>query len=189
VHRTVLGSGHSLFLNPGDADFRNPTTPVVVSMGGADFHIAMTDMLLAGFPVANTGQVFPPLRPDQVAIGLPAANSAGNGFTAPDQVHAALNCLARGQGCGGVRPARRPRAGIAGSDDVVHQLGPVLQLGIREQPRAVPQRLALTGRPGGRRVGRPARPAVRRVAGRWPTVASGQCSLTGQGGAYHCCAY
>jgi chitinase len=173
--------GHSLFLNAGDADFRNPTTPVIVNLisalrslkarygarfvltmapetffvqvgyqfyggtssgdnrtgsylpviyamrdnltvlhvqdynsgpvtgldnqfhftGGADFHVAMTDMLLAGFPVANTGQVFPPLRPDQVAIGLPAATSAGNGFTAPDQVQAALTCLTRGTGCGG----------------------------------------------------------------------------------------
>ncbi len=134
--------GHSLSLNTGDTDFRNPTTPVIVNlisavrtlkqrygsrfvltmapetffvqlgyqyygsgpwggqdpragsylpvihalrdditvlhvqdynsgpimgldnqyhtMGGADFHIAMTDMLLAGFPVAgNTGQRLP----------------------------------------------------------------------------------------------------------------------------------
>jgi chitinase len=186
--------GHSLFLNPGDADFRNPTTPVIVNlisalrslkarygarfvltmapetffvqvgyqfyggtssgdnrtgsylpvihalrndltvlhvqdynsgpvtgldnqfhvMGGADFHVAMTDMLLAGFPVANTGQVFPPLRPDQVAIGLPAANSAGNGFTAPEQVHAALNCLVRGQGCGAYTLRGGPAAALRG---------------------------------------------------------------------------
>jgi chitinase len=186
--------GHSLFLNAGDADFRNPTTPVVVNLiaalrtlkarygsrfvltmapetffvqvgyqfyggtssgdnrtgsylpviyamrndltvlhvqdynsgpvtgldnqfhftGGADFHIAMTDMLLAGFPVANTGQVFPPLRPDQVAIGLPAATSAGNGFTAPDAVHAALNCLARGQGCAGYALRGGPAPALRG---------------------------------------------------------------------------
>src|SRR5690606_39724754 len=32
------------------------------SMGAADFHIAMTDMLLTGFPVAgNAENVFPPL--------------------------------------------------------------------------------------------------------------------------------
>lgn len=50
------------------------------SMGGADFHIAMTDMLLTGFPVAgNANNVFPPLRPDQVAIGMPASTNAGNG--------------------------------------------------------------------------------------------------------------
>ena len=173
--------GHSLYLNPGDTDFRNPTTPVIVNlisalralkarygsrfvltmapetffvqvgyqfyggagggdnrtgsylpvihamrndltvlhvqdynsgpvmgldnqwhfMGGAEFHIAMTDMLLAGFPVASTGHVFPALREDQVAFGLPAAVSAGNGYTAPAQVHQALDCLVKGQNCGG----------------------------------------------------------------------------------------
>jgi chitinase len=173
--------GHSLYLNAGDKDFRNPTTPVVVNliaalktlkarygskfvlsmapetffvqlgyqfyggttagdnragsylpvihamrndltvlhvqgynsgpimgldnawhtMGGADFHIAMTDMLKAGFPVANTGQAFPGLREDQIAFGLPAAVSAGNGYTSPADVHRALDCLAKGQNCGG----------------------------------------------------------------------------------------
>ncbi|MEV8513613.1 glycosyl hydrolase family 18 protein [Dactylosporangium sp. NPDC051484] len=173
--------GHSLYLNAGDSDFRNPTTPVVVNliaalkslkakygskfvltmapetffvqlgyqfyggtsagdnragsylpvihalrdsltilhvqdynsgpiwgldnqyhnMGGADFHIAMTDMLKAGFPVANTGQTFPGLRPDQIAIGVPAAVSAGNGYVAPAVVQSAVNCLASGSGCGG----------------------------------------------------------------------------------------
>ncbi|MDG6106504.1 carbohydrate binding domain-containing protein [Dactylosporangium aurantiacum] len=172
--------GHSLYLNPGDSDFRNPTTPVVVNliaalkslkakygtrfvltmapetffvqlgyqfyggtsagdnragsylpvihalrdsltvlhvqdynsgpitgldnqyhqMGGADFHIAMTDMLKAGFPVANTGQTFPGLRADQIAFGVPAAVSAGNGYVAPAVVQAAVNCLVKGSGCG-----------------------------------------------------------------------------------------
>jgi chitinase len=173
--------GHSLYLNPGDTDFRNPTTPVIVNliaalrtlksrygsdfvltmapetffvqvgyqfyggagggdnrtgsylpvihamrdaltvlhvqdynsgpvmgldnqyhnMGGADFHIAMTDMVKAGFPVASTGHTFPGLREDQIAFGLPAAVSAGNGYTPPGPVHDALNCLARNQSCGG----------------------------------------------------------------------------------------
>ena len=173
--------GHSLYLNAGDTDFRNPTTPVIVNliaalkslkarygsdfvltmapetffvqvgyqfyggagggdnrtgsylpvihamrdaltvlhvqdynsgpvmgldnqyhnMGGADFHIAMTDMIKAGFPVARTGHTFPGLREDQIAFGLPAAVSAGNGYTAPAAVHTALNCLARNQSCGG----------------------------------------------------------------------------------------
>lgn len=173
--------GHSLFLNPGDTDFRNPTTPVITNlisalralktrygpkfvltmapetffvqvgyqfyggagggdnrtgcylpvihalrdaltvlhvqdynsgpvtgldgqwhqMGGAEFHIAMTDMVKAGFPVAGTGRTFPGLREDQIGFGLPAAVSAGNGHTSPDQVHQALNCLVRGQQCGG----------------------------------------------------------------------------------------
>jgi len=173
--------GHSLYLNAGDTDFRNPTTPVVVNlisalrtlksryggkfvltmapetffvqvgyqfyggagggdnrtgaylpvihamrdsltvlqvqnynsgpvmgldnqyhtMGGADFPIAMGDMLKAGFPVASTGQTFPGLRDDQIAVGLPAAVSAGNGYLAPSVVQQALNCLARNQNCGG----------------------------------------------------------------------------------------
>ncbi|MFD9222057.1 chitinase [Streptomyces sp. NPDC060064] len=71
------------------------------SMGGADFHIAMTDMLLTGFPVAgDTTKVFPALRPEQVAIGLPASTQAGNGHTAPAEVNKALDCLTRKTNCG-----------------------------------------------------------------------------------------
>ncbi|MCI4084055.1 glycoside hydrolase family 18 protein [Streptomyces sp. MMS21 TC-5] len=71
------------------------------SMGGADFHIAMTDMLLTGFPVAgNTARAFPALRPEQVAIGLPATTNAGNGHTSPAEVTKALNCLTKKTDCG-----------------------------------------------------------------------------------------
>ncbi|MFJ6421064.1 chitinase [Streptomyces hydrogenans] len=71
------------------------------SMGGADFHIAMTDMLLTGFPVAgNTERFFPGLRPDQVAIGLPSSTQAGNGHTSPTEVDKALDCLTKKQNCG-----------------------------------------------------------------------------------------
>ncbi|GAA4779915.1 glycoside hydrolase family 18 protein [Streptomyces sanyensis] len=74
------------------------------SMGGADFHIGMTDMLLAGFPVAgDQNRVFPALRPEQVAIGLPASTQAGNGYTTPAEVNKALDCLTRGTGCGSYR--------------------------------------------------------------------------------------
>ncbi|MET7834673.1 cellulose binding domain-containing protein [Micromonospora sediminicola] len=179
--------GHSLYLNTGDTDFRNPTTPVVVNlisairtlrqrygagfvltmapetffvqlgyqfygsgpwggqdpragsylpvihalrdiltvlhvqdynsgpivgldgqyhtMGSADFHIAMTDMLLAGFPVAgNANAVFPALREDQVAFGAPSSTSAGNGYLAPAGVQQAVTCLVRGQNCGAYAP-------------------------------------------------------------------------------------
>jgi chitinase len=75
------------------------------TMGGADFHIAMTDMLLTGFPVAgNTAQVFPPLKPSQVAIGLPATGNAGGGYTTPADVDTALDCLTEKTGCGGYTP-------------------------------------------------------------------------------------
>ncbi|HWG98585.1 MAG TPA: chitinase, partial [Pilimelia sp.] len=179
--------GHSLSLNAGDTDFKNPTTPVIVNlisairtlkakygakfvltmapetffvqlgyqyygrgqwggqdpragsylpvihalrndltvlhvqdynsgpimgldnqyhhMGSADFHIAMTDMLLAGFPVAgNTANVFPPLREDQVAFGAPAAVSAGNGYVGPAGIQQAVNCLVKGVSCGSYTP-------------------------------------------------------------------------------------
>ncbi|MGV9276569.1 chitinase [Streptomyces griseosporeus] len=71
------------------------------SMGGADFHIAMTDMLLTGFPVAgDPNNVFPPLRPDQVAIGMPASTNAGNGYVAPAEVTRTLDCLTKKTNCG-----------------------------------------------------------------------------------------
>ncbi|MET9363981.1 glycoside hydrolase family 18 protein [Streptomyces sp. NPDC006632] len=71
------------------------------SMGGSDFHIAMTDMLLTGFPVAgDTSKVFPALRPDQVAIGLPASTQAGNGWTGPAEVTKTLDCLTKKADCG-----------------------------------------------------------------------------------------
>jgi chitinase len=189
--------GHSLSLNTGDTDFRNPTTPVIVNlisalrtlktrygagfvltmapetffvqlgyqfygsgpfggqdpragsylpviyalrnditvlhvqdynsgpimgldnqyhtMGGADFHVAMTDMLLAGFPVAgNTANMFPALREDQVAFGTPAAVSAGNGYVAPAGVQQAVNCLVRATNCGGYTPRSGTNPGFRG---------------------------------------------------------------------------
>jgi chitinase len=179
--------GHSLSLNTGDTDFKNPTTPVIVnliaaikslkarygagfvltmapetffvqlgyqyygsgpwggqdpragsylpviyalrndltvlhvqdynsgsimgldnqyhSMGAADFHIAMTDMLLAGFPVAgNAANLFPALRADQVGFGAPSSVSAGNGYVTPAAVQQAVGCLVKGTGCGGYTP-------------------------------------------------------------------------------------
>ncbi|MBM7441703.1 chitinase [Streptomyces sp. HB132] len=74
------------------------------SMGGADFHIAMTDMLLTGFPVAgDQAKVFPALRPEQVAFGLPASTQAGNGHTSPAEVTKALDCLTKKTDCGTYR--------------------------------------------------------------------------------------
>ncbi|MGC9536647.1 chitinase [Streptomyces sp. UG1] len=71
------------------------------SMGGADFHIAMTDMLLTGFPVAgDADNVFPPLRPDQIAIGMPASANAGNGHVPPAEVTKTLDCLTKNTDCG-----------------------------------------------------------------------------------------
>ena len=65
----------------------------------ADFHVAMADMLIAGFNVdVWVGNIFfEPLAPEQVAIGLPASTlAAGSGYTTPDVVHTALDYLVLG---------------------------------------------------------------------------------------------
>ncbi|GAA4999204.1 chitinase [Kitasatospora paranensis] len=85
------------------------------SMGGADFHIAMTDMLLKGFPVAgNTANMFPALAPSQVAIGMPATTNAGNGYVAPAEVDKALDCLTKGTNCGSYVPKAGVQPGLRG---------------------------------------------------------------------------
>jgi chitinase len=72
------------------------------NMGGADFHVAMTEMLLQGFPVAgNANNFFPALRPDQVAIGVPAGTQAGSGYLDPSQVEQAFDYLTKGKSFGG----------------------------------------------------------------------------------------
>ncbi|OAB43802.1 fibronectin type III domain-containing protein [Paenibacillus antarcticus] len=72
------------------------------SMGSADFHVAMADMMLTGFPVGrNSNYLFPALRSDQVVIGLPANVNSGGGFTSVAEVHKALNYLMKGVSYGG----------------------------------------------------------------------------------------
>ncbi|MED5018526.1 glycosyl hydrolase family 18 protein [Paenibacillus chibensis] len=67
------------------------------TMGNADFHVAMADMVLTGFPVAkNPNNFFPALRPDQVVLGLPANGNAGGGFTSVAEVQKALDALIKG---------------------------------------------------------------------------------------------
>lgn len=75
----------------------------VYQAGTADFHVAMTEMLLQGFPIANNpNDVFPPFRPDQIAIGLPANTSAaGSGYTEPEVVQQALDYLVKSVPFGG----------------------------------------------------------------------------------------
>jgi chitinase len=47
------------------------------------------------------------LRPDQVALGLPAGTgAAGGGVVSPSVVNAALDCLARAVNCGSFKPPR-----------------------------------------------------------------------------------
>jgi chitinase len=74
------------------------------SMGGADFHIAMLDMLLAGFTVAGTGQTFAALSPSQVVVGVPANANAGGGYVPMSVLKTAIDCVVKHVSCGGYAP-------------------------------------------------------------------------------------
>ncbi|HWX41950.1 MAG TPA: chitinase [Blastocatellia bacterium] len=86
----------------------------VYAQGTADFHVAMTEMLLQGFPVAgDSAKIFPPLPSAQVAFGVPAsASAAGGGFTSNTDLENAINYLVKGTAFGGqyklVNPAGYP---------------------------------------------------------------------------------
>lgn len=83
----------------------------VYTPGSADFHVAMADMLLAGFPVNSPGGTlaFPPLKPDQVVIGLPASpEAAQSGYSSPAVVDDVLQYLLKGRSFGGVHVLSAP---------------------------------------------------------------------------------
>ncbi|HEY0687289.1 MAG TPA: glycosyl hydrolase family 18 protein [Steroidobacter sp.] len=82
---------------------------VAYASATADFQVAMAEMLMVGFPVAgNPDRFFPPLREDQVMIGLPSSpQAAGSGYTPPAEVAKAINYLVRGQSYGGRYVLRR----------------------------------------------------------------------------------
>ncbi|MDQ3230917.1 MAG: chitinase [Pseudobdellovibrionaceae bacterium] len=81
------------------------------TQGTADFQVAMAEMLLAGFPVGRKDNaVFPPLKPEQVALGLPAVGPAApaGGFTSVADVQKAFLYLAKGQSFGGQYVLKKP---------------------------------------------------------------------------------
>jgi chitinase len=85
----------------------------VYSQGTADFHVAMTEMLMQGFPVAGGSLgFFPGLAPQQIAFGVPASPQAGGGFTSIPALQNALRYLVEGIPFGGtyqlVNPAGYP---------------------------------------------------------------------------------
>ncbi len=83
----------------------NPYLPGAAPEGSVDMMVAQSKMLIEGFELAN-GQMFEPLRDDQVAIGLPSGPSSANSGQAPTQnILDALDCLTKGTSCGTVVPA------------------------------------------------------------------------------------
>ncbi|WP_323178273.1 glycosyl hydrolase family 18 protein [Streptomyces sp. NBC_00620] len=68
----------------------------VYSQGSVDFLTALACIQLEGG-----------LAPSQVGLGLPASTSgAGSGYVSPTIVNNALDCLAKGTGCGTFKPSR-----------------------------------------------------------------------------------
>ncbi|MDX2593864.1 MULTISPECIES: chitinase [Streptomyces] len=68
----------------------------VYSQGSVDFLTALACIQLQGG-----------LSPSQVGLGVPASTSgAGSGYVSPTVVDNALDCLAKGTGCGSFKPAR-----------------------------------------------------------------------------------
>ncbi|KOU75719.1 chitinase [Streptomyces sp. MMG1533] len=68
----------------------------VYSQGSVDFLTALACIQLEGG-----------LTPSQVGLGVPASPSgAGSGYVSPSVVNNALDCLAKGTGCGAFKPAR-----------------------------------------------------------------------------------
>jgi len=99
--KDILTVVHTQYYNSGSM---NGCDGNVYSQGTVDFITALAcTAIQAG------------LRPDQVAIGLPASSSAaGSGYVDPSVVNKALDCLARGTNCGRFKPST-PWPGIRGA--------------------------------------------------------------------------
>ncbi|WP_143261808.1 chitinase, partial [Allokutzneria sp. NRRL B-24872] len=83
---------HTQYYNSGSM---NGCDGKVYSQGGVDFITAQACILLET------------LRPDQVALGVPASSrGAGSGHVDPGVVNNALSCLAKGTGCGSFKPSK-----------------------------------------------------------------------------------
>lgn len=83
------------------------------NQGTADFQVAMVDMLLSGFNIGgNAANPFPPLREDQVMIGLPATGPAApsGGYINPVEMTKALNYIMKNQSFGGSYVIRKAGA-------------------------------------------------------------------------------
>jgi chitinase len=82
----------------------------IYACGHREFHVAMTDMLLRGFPVASSAarSFFEPLEPERVLIGVPACREAGAGFLDAEAMQDVLDYIATGRGFGGAYRLQNP---------------------------------------------------------------------------------
>ncbi|HMO04181.1 MAG TPA: chitinase [Kiritimatiellia bacterium] len=96
VHMQYYNSGTQLVYDGREINEKG----LIVTKGTPDFVVALTEMLILGFPVGlNPKNVFPGLGADKVAIGLPATPSAasGGGYLTPAQLQAAMHYLLTGK--------------------------------------------------------------------------------------------
>lgn len=80
--------------------------------GHADYHVALAEMLVHGFPVGGDPKaIFPPLPAEQVAIGLPATPQSARNYTEIPDIENALRYLIEGKPyAGGQYKLRRASA-------------------------------------------------------------------------------
>ncbi len=91
--RDILTIVHTQYYNSG-------------SMLGCDQQFAYSQGTINFMTALACIQLQSALRPDQVAIGLPASSSAaGGGYVSPSVVNSALDCLAKRTSCGSFVPA------------------------------------------------------------------------------------
>ena len=80
--------------------------------GNAEYHVALSEMLVHGFPAAGDPKVmFPPLPPEQVAIGLPATANSARNYTEIPAIEDALRYLIQGKPYSGAQYRLRRRSG------------------------------------------------------------------------------
>lgn len=96
---------HVQHYNTGDMFAANGNI-VDLNRDKVDFHVAMADMMITGFPTGFNGERFEGLRADQVAIGAMAADNTGDsGYTEPALLQNAVTCLIQKVNCSSYIPA------------------------------------------------------------------------------------
>jgi len=97
VTRDTLDLLHVQLYNNGG--LASPYSTGASPAGSVDMMVASARMLLEGFELAN-GEMFTPLRADQVALGLPSGpQAAGSGQATNQAIFDALDCITKGISC------------------------------------------------------------------------------------------